>query len=39
MIPNNQISKPDTQPVSSTQKHEMITIVNRIVELIKIKHL
>jgi hypothetical protein len=39
MIPNNQISKQDTQPVSITQKQKMNTIVNRIVELIKEKHL
>jgi len=39
MITNNQIVKPDTQIVSDTQKQQMNTIVNRIVELIKEKHL
>lgn len=39
MITNNQIIKPKTQTVSTSQKQEMNTIVNRIVELIKIKHL
>jgi len=39
MIPNNQIIKPSSQKVSTTQKQEMNTIVNRIIELIKEKHL
>lgn len=39
MTSNNQITKPDTQIVSTTQKQEMNTIVNKIIELIKEKHL
>lgn len=39
MIPNNQIVKPNTQTVSTSQKQEMNTIIVRIVELIKNKHL
>lgn len=39
MIPNNQIVKPKSQKVSPSQKQHMNTIVNRIVELIKEKHL
>lgn len=39
MITNNQITKPKTQSVSISEKQEMNTIVNRIIELIKIKHL
>jgi hypothetical protein len=39
MIPNNQIIKPKSQVASPNQKEQMNTIVNRIVELIKEKHL
>ena len=39
MASNNQITKPDTQPVATSQKQEMNTIVNKIIELIKEKHL
>jgi hypothetical protein len=39
MIPNNQIIKPKSQLVSPNQKEQMNTIVNRIIELIKEKHL
>jgi hypothetical protein len=39
MISNNQILKPLSQVVSSAEKKEMNTIVNRIVELIREKHL
>jgi hypothetical protein len=38
MITNNQITKTKTQTVSISEKQEMNTIVNRIIELIKIKH-
>ena len=36
---HNQIIKPESQVVTSTQKQEMNTIVNKIIELIKEKHL
>jgi hypothetical protein len=39
MITNNQITKPTTQTASTSQKQKMNEIVNRIVELIKEKHL
>lgn len=39
MATTNQIVKPSTQKVSDTQRQQMNTIVNRIVELIKEKHL
>jgi hypothetical protein len=35
----NQIIKQDTQVVSDSQKQQMNSIVNRIVELIREKHL
>lgn len=35
----NSIKKPDTQPVSTSEKQEMKSIVNRVIELIKEKHL
>jgi len=36
---HNQIIKPESQAVSPVQKEQMNKIVNRIVELIKEKHL
>lgn len=39
MISNNTIIKPETQVVSASQKQEMNSVVNRIIELIKEKHL
>jgi hypothetical protein len=36
---HNQIIKPESQVASSTQKEEMNKIVNKIIELIKEKHL
>lgn len=36
---SNKIIKPDSQPVSESEKQEMNTIVQRIVQLIKDKHL
>jgi hypothetical protein len=39
MKKQNQIIKQDTQVVSDSQKQQMNSIVNRIVELIREKHL
>ena len=34
----NKIKHPDTKAATSTEKSEMQSIVNRVIELIKIKH-
>jgi hypothetical protein len=36
---DNQIKRPDATPISSTEKQEIKVIVEKIIELIRTKHL